>query len=331
MSYIEPELVKEAKKIDLLTYLELYDPSELVHLNGNTYTTKTHDSLKISNGKWMWWSRGIGGHNALDYLIKVKGLSFIKAVETIIGEAGVSPASPKIQEPKVAPKVFHLPVKAETNEKVIKYLNKRGIDVTIINDCIKKGLIFESMPYHNAVFLGQDEYGKTRYAAYRATNKSLFKGDAAGSDKRFSFRLSGCNDTHVHVFESAIDALSYATLMKMDSLDWRKYTLLSLAGIYAPRKNSQSLEAIKIPAALNQYLKIHPETKIIYLHLDNDSPGRNATEVIKSKLANQYTVIDCPPPHGKDVNDYLCLKINNLSKKKENHLSQNQGIPILKE
>ena len=42
------------------------EPNELVRFSGNTYTTRTHDSLKISNGKWMWWSRGIGGNSALD-------------------------------------------------------------------------------------------------------------------------------------------------------------------------------------------------------------------------------------------------------------------------
>lgn len=39
--------------MDLLTYLKNYEPYELVHFSGNTYTTRTHDSLKISNGKWM--------------------------------------------------------------------------------------------------------------------------------------------------------------------------------------------------------------------------------------------------------------------------------------
>ncbi|MCM1181427.1 MAG: hypothetical protein NC347_14325, partial [Clostridium sp.] len=51
MPYIAPEVVQEAKKMDLLTYLKNYEPFELVHFSGNTYTTKTHDSLKISNGK----------------------------------------------------------------------------------------------------------------------------------------------------------------------------------------------------------------------------------------------------------------------------------------
>ena len=45
MPYIAPEVVQEAKRMDLLTYLKNYEPYELVHFSGNTYTTKTHDSL----------------------------------------------------------------------------------------------------------------------------------------------------------------------------------------------------------------------------------------------------------------------------------------------
>ena len=65
MSYIALEVVQEAKRTDLLTYLKNYEPHELVHFSGSTYTTKIHDSLKSSNGKWMWRSRGIGGRAAI--------------------------------------------------------------------------------------------------------------------------------------------------------------------------------------------------------------------------------------------------------------------------
>lgn len=67
MPYIPPEVVEQARQIDLLTYLQSCEPQELVRISGNNYTTRTHDSLKISNGKWMWWSQRIGGYNALDY------------------------------------------------------------------------------------------------------------------------------------------------------------------------------------------------------------------------------------------------------------------------
>lgn len=58
MSYIAPEVITEAKRMDLLTYLREYEPNELVKYSNNTYTTRTHDSLKISNGN------GCGGQEA---------------------------------------------------------------------------------------------------------------------------------------------------------------------------------------------------------------------------------------------------------------------------
>ena len=86
MPYIAPEVITEAKRMDLLTYLREYEPGELVKFSSNTYTTRTHDSLKISNGKWYWWSRGFGGYSALDYLIKVKEYDFVEAVKILTGQ-----------------------------------------------------------------------------------------------------------------------------------------------------------------------------------------------------------------------------------------------------
>ena len=80
MKYIPPEIVNEVKKIDLFTYLKNYEPSELIHVGGSEYKTRTHGSLKISNGMWNWFKGGIGGKNAVDYLMKVEGYSFVEAV-----------------------------------------------------------------------------------------------------------------------------------------------------------------------------------------------------------------------------------------------------------
>ena len=78
--YYTREEIERAREMDLLTYLRLYEPENLVHVGANVYSTREHDSLKISNGKWMWWSREFGGASALDYLIKVKGISFPDAM-----------------------------------------------------------------------------------------------------------------------------------------------------------------------------------------------------------------------------------------------------------
>ena len=72
MGYIAADDILKAREMDLMTYLRNYEPQELVRVSGNTYCTREHESLRISNGKWYWFSHDVGGRSALDYLIKVK-------------------------------------------------------------------------------------------------------------------------------------------------------------------------------------------------------------------------------------------------------------------
>ena len=108
MKYFDRDEVKNARQIDLLTYLRQYEPRELVHVAGNIYCTREHDSLKISNGKWCWFSRGIGGRSALDYLIKVKGIPFTEAVGMILGRAAEMPPVSHIRGDSHQPKEKNL-------------------------------------------------------------------------------------------------------------------------------------------------------------------------------------------------------------------------------
>ena len=89
MAYFTQDQIDRAKSIDLLTYLKNNNPDELVFDSRNSYKTRTHDSLKISNGMWFWFSRGIGGKSALDYLINVEGYSFTEAVSHLINQRGL--------------------------------------------------------------------------------------------------------------------------------------------------------------------------------------------------------------------------------------------------
>ena len=73
MQGVTKEQIARAKEWDLLSYLRVHEPQELKRCGGNEYCTVSHDSLKISNGRWHWHSQGIGGKTALDYLIKVHG------------------------------------------------------------------------------------------------------------------------------------------------------------------------------------------------------------------------------------------------------------------
>lgn len=306
MPYVDPQAVLEAREMDLLTYLKNYEPQELVRVSGDTYCTRTHDSLKISNGKWMWWSQGFGGYNALDYLVKVRGMSFVEAVETVLGrQAAKLPVYIKSRN-KDETKTLLLPEKSTTNNRVTNYLCGRGIDKEIVKDCIRNGKIFESLPYHNVVFVGFDNENIPRYASYRSANNIRLLGDCCGSDKHYSFRLGDENRSeNVHIFECAIDLLSYATLLKRQGKDYKKVSLVSLAGVYSPNKDSNK---IKVPAALEKYLVEHPETKKIYIHFDNDRIGKQAATALKNKLNNKYEVVNSPPPSGKDFNDFLCFK-----------------------
>ena len=305
MPYIAPEVITEAKRMDLLTYLREYEPGELVKFSSNTYTTRTHDSLKISNGKWMWWSRGIGGKSALDYLIKVRGMDFVQAVQTIMGNGSVNfPTCENIKSYEKQPLL--LPEKSPTTDVVFDYLFGRGIDYEIINHCLEQELIIESLPYHNAVFIGYDESKEPKYAAYRATNQSRIMGDCTGSKKQYSFRLTAENTGEVHLFECAIDLLSYATLMKLEGKDWRQFNLVSLAGVYSPK---QKIEDSKVPVTLGRLLEKDKTIRRIVLHLDNDIAGRKATKALQTILSDKYEVVDDPPQYGKDVNDFLCKRL----------------------
>ena len=145
--------------------------------------------------------------------------------------------------------------------------------------------------------------GTPKYAALRSTVGSSFKGDASGSDKRYSFRLLAREPTDkVHLFEAAIDLLSYATYLKCEGKDYRAVNLLSLSGVYQPKKE---LSESKIPIALSTYLRENPQIKTVILHLDNDKTGRLCTAALKELLQKDYKIVDAPPPVGKDVNDFL--------------------------
>lgn len=165
------EQIEKAKKWDLLSYLQTFDPHELKRSGPNEYCTRTHDSLKISCGLWCWNSRGIGGRTALDYLIKVRGLDFTEAVETLCG----SRAPPPQERPKPKPpKPFALPEASRFPTAMLSYLQGRGIHPELLQACIQAGTLYESRKYQNCVFVGRDPTGRARFACLRGTRDSHY-------------------------------------------------------------------------------------------------------------------------------------------------------------
>lgn len=316
MAYFTQEQIAKAKEIDVLSYLQNKNPDELVYESRGTYHIRTHDSLKISNGKWYWFSRGIGGVTALEYLIQVEEYSFTEAVEHLINQKGIEKKYiPKIElTEKEKIKKLVLPNKSKYNDRVITYLTDRGISKTIVEECINKGYIYQTYPHNNVVFVGFDEENNPRYAGVRGTNASRYMCDAYGSDKAFSFKLKSIiPNNEVHIFESAIDLLSYATIKEMKNEKWDEENLLSLAGVY---QTSKDVIGSKVPNTITAYLKNNQNIDTIIVHFDNDNAGRLATKALEYSLSDSYKIIDAPAESGKDYNDFLCniKKINWKSK-----------------
>lgn len=319
MPYVTPESILQAKKMDLLTYLQSYEPKELVQISNETYCTKSHDSLKISNGKWCWFSRGIGGKSALDYLVKVKEMSFVKAVEKIVGQvattSSVSRRRDMSLQKKTKEKILMLPERNTDNELVKKYLTGRGIHSQIIDYCIENKFVYEDKDHHNAVFVGYDLQGVPRSAVLRGIGEVRYLGEVLGSDKHFSFSIPPKIQSPIlHIFESAIDLLSFTSLELLGGRRWRDENLVSLAGVFKPRQDGTPMNT---PIALSRYLQDRPHVKTIKLHLDNDFMGKTATKALILSLSGDYTVIDEPPKSGKDINDQLVNYLSLLESRRE--------------
>lgn len=308
MPYVTPETIEQARQVDLLSYLSTYEPGEVQKCGSNEYCLRSHDSLKISNGKWFWWSHGIGGKSALDFLVKVREMDFVSAVECITGKAAVMPPLSVPQKKKVYTKLFLPPLDPACNT-VRKYLLSRGIDREIMEEGIRHKTIAEDAGNHYCLFIGLDEDGKQRIASVRSTDATVVKKNTAGSQRMYSFRLlSDTPNPTLRVFESAIDLLSFATLMKDSGGDYHRENLMSLSGVYLPK---EILSESTIPNTVSHYLETHPEVTKIYLHLDNDDTGIRGAAGIQAAMKEKHPEIEVryvPSPAGKDFNDYLRLR-----------------------
>jgi len=297
MPGVSEEQVKLAREVDLLTYLQANEPYELLPPKNGEYRTATHSSLVISNGQWYWHRGGFGGASALDYLIKIRGIGFIDAVETVLGsKASPTFLSLPVEKMKPPRPSFALPEVAAFPSNYVSYLQRRGISPEVINRCLETGILYESRKYQNAVFVGKDEYGAARFACLRGTRDN-FKADVPGSDKRYSFTLPAISpdSRHLAVFESPADALSHATLQQRGGWAWDSHRL-SLGG-------TSSL-------ALISFLERNPRITRVILHLDNDLAGLTAAKKIKERLAGgdrlkRIRVTINPPRGAKDYNDVL--------------------------
>jgi hypothetical protein len=281
---VTDEQIQAARAIDALTYLQQSEPGNLKRVGANTWQLRDHDSLRLSNGKFYWFSQGVGGASALDFLITVRGYGFIEAVQ-LLTAGSFSLRTIPMAKAAVTHKPFRLPLRRPTSDNAVKYLQSRGIEVNLISPLVERGDIYESVD-GCAVFVGRDGDGVARYAAKRSITGD-FKGEAPGSDKRFAFRVGDVHSGTVAVTESAIDALSVHQLTGNAAL--------SLGGTS--------------PLALEYALTHSPQISRVLLALDNDEAGRIGCERIERLLCDRFSAVSVerilPLDGCKDWNKYL--------------------------
>ena len=213
------------------------------------------------------------------------------------------------------PKKLILPERKGIPLRLYDYLCKRrGIDGEIVSTLINEDKIFEDIR-GNVVFVGYDEYLKPRFASLRSTHGD-FRGDCAGSDKRYGFSISGFSE-RLYVFESPIDVMSHATLAKLEYGDmtaWEHDSRLSLAGT----------TDTAIPFFLNQ----HTAVKEIVFCLDNDRAGREASYALAQKYADKRYSVMIDPPVKKDYNEDLHTFSELINEAKRRTKSTHRNVDI---
>jgi len=346
--HIPEEDVNEARSVSLLDFLRQNRPamfSSIVRV-GSQYAVKAryfgtkgvYSSflIRASDGEWWHHSKGTHGRNALDYLIKEEGMDFQAAVFEILGRSEeyykgrrISAAGDFAERPKrvmAAPKKQYLIPEPEKKELVIPerdkdareiyaYLTGRGIDPVVIDYFVEQGSLYQGAKYKNVCFVGYDRGGNPGLINQRAT-KGSFKGNSTGSDRRYSFMNHAEGQTEVHVFEAPVDMLSYACLIKDAGYDFRRCNLISLSGISGTGCGVD----VKLPMGMEEYLERFPDTTLVYIHFDNDTPGHTAGQRLQEALEQRRirAVQQYPPTGCKDVNDYLVgiRKLRVISEKK---------------
>ena len=303
---IDNKAIEQARNTDIIVFLEKYNGFSFVYRNG-AYRCKQHPSLAVKADRlsWYWHSRGIGGFATLDYLMKVENIPFREAVEVVTGTTLKTELPPRLEAERT--KVLVLPEKAGIMLRLYDYLCvKRGISSGIVNMLIQNEMLYEGRR-GNVVFVGYDELNKPRFASLRGT-RGDYRGDCAGSDKRYSFNMAACVPSEcLYVFESGIDLMSHATLANMevgDKMAWKHDNRLSLAGT--------------LDTAIPYFVNQHKTVKELVFCLDNDSVGREATLRLMLKYAEKGYSTRSELPTNKDFNVDLLCNAKSIQPKKSN-------------
>lgn len=232
---------------------------------------------------------------------------------------------------RVKPK-FVMPEKADTNRKVRDYLCRtRGVEERIVDKWIDEGLLFqEAGRYGNCVFVSRDENGNPVYGVKRSADPvRKFVVDVEGSDYSRGFFIPGKLDDYARevdnfakengflfVTEAVIDLMSLQSLyLRKRDHELRQAGELDCKVTDCKNRflnsNWYSLNGCRKYDGLLDTIASHKGIKDIFLALDNDEAGRNASKAIKEEIQKRFpdrkidVSIRVPPTEGRDWNDEL--------------------------
>lgn len=306
-------------------------------------STEEHDSIVIweDENKYHRYSNGNGG-DAVAFMMEFSGIAesdlnkhdqvneCIRILEQrlkINPELAVQQVRYKREKPK-----FVMPEKADTNRKVRDYLCRtRGIEERIVDKWIDEGLLFqEAGKYGNCVFISRDENGKPVYGVKRSAEPARkFVVDVEGSDYSQGFFIKGKLDYYTKVSDNF--ASEHSSLFVTEAV----IDLMSLQSLYLRRRDYELRQQGKLDCDPEDYenrflnsnwyslngcrkydgllntIASHKGIKDIFLALDNDEAGRNASKAIKEEIQKRFpdrkidVSIRVPPTEGRDWNDEL--------------------------
>ena len=278
------EQKEAARQTDLVALLQ--SQGECLKRSGKEYVWRDgSERVTVRGNLWFHQYERIGG-DAVDFIRRFYDMDFPQAVNFLLGNNGsaLPQAEPVKREPT---KPFTLPPRNDNMRRVFAYLlNRRGIDRDVLYAFVHKEMIYESADYHNAVFVGYDEYGIARHAHKRGTgSESTYKGNAESSDPRYSFHWTGTDNT-LYLFEAPIDMLSFISLHKEN---WRSHSYAAACCVG--------------DQVLFQMLKNNPNIDTVYLCMDNDAAGQAANKRISDKLFIRGIKHEILVPEFKDWNE----------------------------
>ena len=281
------EQKERARSTDLTDLLQRQ--GEQLKRSGKEYQWRDgSNKVTIRGNLWYHQYEEVGG-DAIDFVRRFYNKDYPEAMEYLLnGYGGTLTAAPPV---KKETKEFELPKRNDNMRRVYAYLLRhRGLNRDVVYAFAHKQMIYESLPHHNAVFVGYDNEGIARHAHKRGSgSQSTYKGNTEGSIPEFSFHWTGTSD-QIFLFEAPIDMLSY---ISMNPHEWQK--------------NSYAASCSVADRVLFQCLKDNPNIKTVYLCLDNDEAGHKAVKRISDKLFVQGYKTEILTPTHKDWNEDLII------------------------